>query len=122
MTTHSRASARGRTPTRSTRPASRSRCAESAASARALLQWEPGGTGGQFARRDTEHDVGDLPDRVCDQELLAEAGDETQHAVFEVSESHGARGKLVDDLPVADDRAGNQLRKIDDVERECRER
>ena len=56
-------------------------------------------------------------DDVRDQHFLGEPDDEAADAVREVVERHDAPRELIGDVAVADDRAGDQLREEQQVER-----
>ena len=71
----------------------------------------------ELGRRHREDLVGGPGDDVGDQHLLAEPDDESAHAVGEVVDRHHAPRQLIGDVAVADDRAGDQLREQQQVER-----
>ena len=62
--------------------------------------------------------IGDGADRIGDQELLRQPDRETHDAGLEIGERRGPLRQLRGDRPVAHDRTGDELREIDDVERE----
>ena len=61
--------------------------------------------------------IGRSGDDVGDQHFLGEADDEPPNAVREVVDRHQPPRQLIGDVAVADDRAGDQLRKEQQVER-----
>ena len=69
------------------------------------------------AERHAEDLVRRAGDDVRDQHLLREPDDEPPHAVREVVERHEPPRELIGDVAVADDRAGDELRKEQQIER-----
>jgi hypothetical protein len=79
---------------------------------------EPGRAHRELARRDGEDLVGDRAHRVRHEEFLGQPRREAAHTCIDVIEGDPPALELAGDLAVADDRAGDELREVDDVERE----
>ncbi len=73
--------------------------------------------GGQLRQRHREDGVGGRGDDVGDEDLLAEADDEAADAVGEVVDRHRAPRQLIGEIAIPDDRAGDELREQQQVQR-----
>ena len=80
---------------------------------------EPRGGRIQFLWSDAEYLIGDIAQRVGDEHLLAQADDETPHALDEVVAVPLALRELRGDVLVADDRSGDKLWEQQDVKPEA---
>ena len=80
-------------------------------------QTEPGRAGAEAIDRHVEHPIGHDADNVRDQELLAEADDDTTDAVHEVADAHHSFGHLMGEIAVMDDRTCDERRKKREVQR-----